>query len=121
MVEELVSTSQVLISPLTVLQTQGWQKQLKNRPILTGGYLRPSYANPPLPRMKPQPQHVSMMIRRRLGARSRRMQTHAMLKEFRDDLGRETGFEERLAKKHPEVKNVYRHLTWRKFAFCFTL
>ncbi|EAL22159.1 hypothetical protein CNBC2970 [Cryptococcus deneoformans B-3501A] len=43
-------------------------------PRLTGGYLRPTLFNPPLPRLKPQPIGLSMMIHNRLRKRERRME-----------------------------------------------
>ncbi|KAH8112251.1 hypothetical protein DFH11DRAFT_1706665 [Phellopilus nigrolimitatus] len=74
-----------------------WQERLRHRPILTGAYLRPTFFNGPLPRMKPQPVHISMMIRRRRLARERRGEKYAELVEHRDDIYRESTFEEALS------------------------
>ncbi|GJE88826.1 LYR motif-containing protein [Phanerochaete sordida] len=49
-----------------------WQRMWKNRPILTGGYVMPSVYNGPLPRMKPEPAHLSGMVNWRRAARARR-------------------------------------------------
>ncbi|KIJ51286.1 hypothetical protein M422DRAFT_158593 [Sphaerobolus stellatus SS14] len=57
----------------TMLKEKEWLERLKNRPILTGSILRPTLYNPPLPRMKPQPIHISAMIYSRRKARERRM------------------------------------------------
>ncbi|KAF8886728.1 hypothetical protein BD779DRAFT_1441452 [Infundibulicybe gibba] len=74
-----------------------WQDRLLNRPILTGGFLRPTFANPPLPRLKPQPLAISRIIYKRRLARERRFMRLIDLKEAMDDLRRERAFEEGLA------------------------
>ncbi|KAG8951688.1 hypothetical protein FRC04_005709 [Tulasnella sp. 424] len=95
-----------------------WQEKLRNRPILTGGILRPSKSNKPLPRMKPQPIHVSMMIRRRRDARQRRLDRSEGYKEWKDYLSDERDFEERLFKQSkgspPDVE--FRDPSWVKNA-----
>ncbi|KAG6910867.1 hypothetical protein DXG01_007184 [Tephrocybe rancida] len=70
-----------------------WQARLANRPIMTGGFLRPSFANGPLPRLKPQPIHITGMIRKRRAARQRRMETLADLQEHIQDLNFEAKLE----------------------------
>jgi hypothetical protein len=82
---------------------QEWQERLRNRPILTGGYLRPTLSNPPLPRLKPQPMAISGMIFKRRVARDRRMTAASRLREWRDDLFREHVFESKLQKSSPEM------------------
>ncbi|KAG6821305.1 hypothetical protein H0H93_000166 [Arthromyces matolae] len=77
-----------------------WQKKLSNRPIMTGGYLRPSYWNPPLPRLKPQPVHITGMIRNRRIARERRMLTIIDIQETIQALKIEATLEEEAAKFH---------------------
>ncbi|CAL1712700.1 unnamed protein product [Somion occarium] len=94
-----------------------WQERLRNRPILTGSYLRPTLYNPPLPRLKPQPIHVTGMIVWRKKARMRRFSLRELLWDWRDDLQRENKFELMLAE---EVKNrgekgferVFGHQDW---------
>ncbi|KAG8969200.1 hypothetical protein FRC03_004153 [Tulasnella sp. 419] len=76
-----------------------WMQQLKRRPILTGGYLRPSTSNKPLPRMKPQPVHVSMMIRKRRKKRAARFTRLAVHLEWLRYLRYEHTFEKILQKK----------------------
>jgi hypothetical protein len=82
---------------------QEWQETLRRRPILTGGYLRPTLSNRPLPRLKPQPMAISGMIYKRRVARDRRMTATLRLREWRDDLFREHVFESKLQKSSPEM------------------
>ncbi|KAG8926263.1 hypothetical protein FRC00_003064 [Tulasnella sp. 408] len=95
-----------------------WQEKLRNRPILTGGILRPSKFNKPLPRLKPQPIHISMMIRRRRDARQRRLDRSEAYKEWKDYLVDERNFEEQLHKRAKEIPlNVeFRDPGWVKNA-----
>ncbi|KAG6856880.1 hypothetical protein H0H87_012460 [Tephrocybe sp. NHM501043] len=67
-------------------QELAWQARLKNRPIMTGGFLRPTFANRPLPRLKPQPWHITAMIRNRRAARERRMVALGDIQEYFQDL-----------------------------------
>ncbi|KAF4593341.1 hypothetical protein AB1N83_010168 [Pleurotus pulmonarius] len=75
-----------------------WQKRLKNRPMLTGSFLRATLSNRPLPRLKPQPLAITMMIKRRRAARERRALKLIVVNEWIDDLRREREFEEGLKK-----------------------
>lgn len=61
-------------------------------PRLTGGYLRPTLFNPPLPRLKPQPIGLSMMIHNRLRKRERRMERRREYASLRADLKLEVAF-----------------------------
>jgi len=70
-----------------------WQIKLANRPIMTGGFLRPTLANRPLPRLKPQPWAITSMIRKRRTARERQMVRLAELQESLDDIRLEAEFE----------------------------
>lgn len=91
-----------LLSCLFVLTTcmQIWQQRLRTaRAILTGGYFRPSLFNRPLPRMRRQPIHVTMMIRKRRLGRERRGAKLKSLAYVREDLKLEKHFEEELQKK----------------------
>lgn len=72
---------------------------MRNRPILTGSYLRPSQSNGPLPRLKPQPVHISGMIHKRRKARERRLERGAQIAEWRRDMRREAELELALANK----------------------
>ncbi|KZP21455.1 hypothetical protein FIBSPDRAFT_860637 [Athelia psychrophila] len=76
-----------------------WQQKLRNRPIMTGAYLRPSAFNRALPRLKPQPIHISGMIHRRRKARERRMEHGRESQEWQRDLKREAEFETALSVK----------------------
>lgn len=63
---------------------------------MTGGYLKPSILNPPLPRLKPQPLHISMMMFRRRVRFERMAQKYIRLKQDQEDLSMEAEFEEAL-------------------------
>ncbi|KAG8854363.1 hypothetical protein FRB91_003607 [Serendipita sp. 411] len=76
-----------------------WIKKMKNRPILTGGYLRPTINNRPLPRMKNQPIHITMMIRNRIKARAKRMERQTQLIGWLEDAKAERVFEAGLRKE----------------------
>ncbi|KAF5382048.1 hypothetical protein D9615_004459 [Tricholomella constricta] len=87
-----------------------WQIKLANRPIMTGGYLRPTFANRPLPRLKPQPLAITGMIRKRRAARERRVVKLTELQESLIDLRLEAEFESgvaRLAGKDANFTSVY--------------
>ncbi|CCO35117.1 hypothetical protein BN14_09232 [Rhizoctonia solani AG-1 IB] len=75
-----------------------WIYKLRNRPILTGGFMRPTLFNKLVPRMARQPIHLSMMIRRRRLARARRLDEQRRLVEWKADIEREQEFESRLIK-----------------------
>lgn len=76
--------------------TQAWQERLRSRPILTGTIMKPTFYNPPLPRMKPQPPEISKIIGRRMRTRTRRYERIDQLLEDMDHLRREAQFEENL-------------------------
>ncbi|KAI0684931.1 hypothetical protein BC835DRAFT_1387032 [Cytidiella melzeri] len=71
---------------------------LRNRPIVTG-YFRPSLYNKPLPRLKPQPAHISMMIRKRRRNRATRAEQYAQSEEWRGFALREVDFERKLSQE----------------------
>ena len=71
---------------------------MRTRPIYTGGFVRPTIYHGPLPRMKPQPEHVSMLIKKRMRARERRLNMKTQLLEDLNDLHLERKFEEGLRK-----------------------
>ncbi|KEP48815.1 complex 1 LYR-like protein [Rhizoctonia solani 123E] len=70
-----------------------WIYQMRNRPILTGGFMRPTLFNKLVPRMVRQPIHLSMMIRRRRIARAQRLDEQRRLMEWKRDVVRERAFE----------------------------
>ncbi|KAG6813935.1 hypothetical protein H0H92_005189 [Tricholoma furcatifolium] len=88
------------------LKELAWQKRLANRPIMTGGFLRPTFANRPLPRLKPQPMHITGMILKRRAARERRMLTLAELQESILDLKIEAEIESGAAELAGKVGEV---------------
>lgn len=74
---------------------------MRNRPIMTGGYLRPSWFNNPLPRLSPQPIHISMMIASRRKARASRMVRFEQYNEWKEDMKHEARFERLLQEELP--------------------
>ncbi|KAI0082931.1 hypothetical protein BDY19DRAFT_901318, partial [Irpex rosettiformis] len=72
-------------------------ERLRKRPIITG-YFRPTLYHRALPRLKPQPAHISMMIRKRRKTRETRLEVYAELKDWTDDVKREAGIEKMLAR-----------------------
>ncbi|KAF8649132.1 hypothetical protein AX16_005995 [Volvariella volvacea WC 439] len=88
-----------------------WQERLKNRPIMTGGYLRASIYNKPLPRLKPQPLHITRMIYKRRRVRERRILRIHELQEMQQILRHERDFESQLAKLHP-FETTYAGEAW---------
>lgn len=85
---------------------------MRNRPIMTGGYLHPTLYNPPLPDLKPQPSHISGMIVTRKRVRARRIDDMAWYVSIREDLMQEAAFEDELAKLHPDNFSNSRIFSW---------
>ncbi|KDQ51256.1 hypothetical protein JAAARDRAFT_41315 [Jaapia argillacea MUCL 33604] len=81
-----------------------WQHRLRNRPILTGSYLRPSLFNRPLPRLKPQPLAISGMMHKRREARMKRNEKIDRVNGLRDDVRAERQFEEGLVNEGSRIK-----------------
>ncbi|KAJ2923516.1 hypothetical protein H1R20_g13578, partial [Candolleomyces eurysporus] len=73
-----------------------WQMRLRQKPILTGSLLAPTLDNPPLPRLYPQPDNISGMIRQRKRARLVRLQRQRRLFDMQEDLSLESQFEDNL-------------------------
>jgi hypothetical protein len=67
----------------------------ERKPYLAG-YLRPTHFNPPLPRLKPQPLSISLMIKKRIAARARRLETQRSNMESWNDIHSEMGLMRRL-------------------------
>ncbi|KAI0667748.1 hypothetical protein C8Q78DRAFT_320913 [Trametes maxima] len=76
-----------------------WYERMRTRPIMTGGYQKPTYYHGPLPRLKPQPIHITGMITWRRRARRRRLALHEILQEHGMLLEAERKFEDSLAAK----------------------
>lgn len=62
------------------------------RPFLTGAFMRPSILNPPLPRLKPQPTHISMMMKTRAWKREKKLTRQRDLKETGNTMVKEVSF-----------------------------
>ena len=60
------------------------------KPYLAG-YLRPTHFNPPLPRLKPQPLSITLMIKKRIAARARRLEYQRANTEVWNDIHSEMG------------------------------
>ena len=72
---------------------------MRTRPIMTGGYLRPTLFNGPLPRLVPQPLHITGMITARRAARERRVERFEQMTEQMKLIYAEYKFEDMLATK----------------------
>lgn len=78
--------------------TQMEENMMRHRAILTGGIHKATYYNKPLPRMKVQPLHVSMMIHKRIRARARRLERQRALTSLMRHIETEAKFERILEK-----------------------
>ncbi|KAI0770140.1 hypothetical protein C8Q74DRAFT_875745 [Fomes fomentarius] len=78
-------------------EEMAWAERMRTRPIMTGAYLRPTIYNGPLPRLTPQPAHITGMITWRRKARARRMARFEVYTEYTKLLGTEMQFERELA------------------------
>src|SRR5260221_8134928 len=92
--------------------------KMQKRPTMTGGYLRPTWFNKPLPRLSPQPVHISMMIASRRKARVSRTVRSEQYTEWRDDMKHEARFErllqEELAPEQArQFQRVFQDREWR--------
>ncbi|KAJ7126155.1 hypothetical protein C8R44DRAFT_781185 [Mycena epipterygia] len=84
-----------------------WQAKLRSRPIVTGGLLKASLYNRPLPRLKPQPPAISGMIMARMRARVKRYERLERLDEEIQYLRGEAAFEEHGIQLTGESARVY--------------
>ncbi|KAI9058128.1 hypothetical protein FKP32DRAFT_1581897 [Trametes sanguinea] len=88
-----------------------WWERMRTRPIMTGAYLKPSIYNRPLPRLVPQPLHITGMIVARRKARQRRQALQETLKEHMKYLEIERVVERMLAQKASKegksIESVY--------------
>ncbi|KAJ3722016.1 hypothetical protein C8R42DRAFT_721559 [Lentinula raphanica] len=76
-----------------------WQRHLKNRPILTGGFVHPTLYHPPFPRMKPQPVSISRSIASRMKQRERRFAKIEELTRIKDMIRKEQYMEQGLIRE----------------------
>ena len=108
--------------PLSLKQPlKAWYEKMRNRPIMTGGYLRPTLFNKALPRLVPQPAHITGMITSRRKARDRRMVKFDTIQEYARLLNTEFKFEEALVnaaeKEGQPVERVFTKdpVEWRAY------
>ncbi|KIK44738.1 hypothetical protein CY34DRAFT_10873 [Suillus luteus UH-Slu-Lm8-n1] len=83
---------------MRILEAFDWEAKLRSRPIFKGSFIRPSLDNKLLPRLVPQPAHITGMIVRRRIARERRWEQREILKSWAKDLQDEGLFEDALLK-----------------------
>ncbi|OAX43758.1 hypothetical protein K503DRAFT_68041 [Rhizopogon vinicolor AM-OR11-026] len=81
-----------------ILEAFNWEAKLRKRPIFKGSFIRPSLDNKLLPRLFPQPDHITGMILHRRIARERRWEQRETLKSWAHDLRYEGLFEYALLK-----------------------
>ncbi|KAH9487196.1 hypothetical protein JR316_0001265 [Psilocybe cubensis] len=79
-----------------LLEEMDWQLERRNQPKMTGGFIRPSILNVPLPRLMPQPQATSMIFVKRRTARELRHFRRDSFEEQLQDLRIEAEFEDGL-------------------------
>ncbi|KAI0299689.1 hypothetical protein B0F90DRAFT_1574016, partial [Multifurca ochricompacta] len=84
-----------------------WQHRLLNRPIVSGALFKPSIHNGPLPRLKPQPDHISGMIHKRRIARKKRVDRQRVLFSQVQDLQVEAQFENSLATQGAHFRHFF--------------
>lgn len=83
------------------LERREWQKaiaaevkeQTRPRSIVTGSLIWPTPFNPPLPRLNPQPLHITMMIKKRKKEKEKRAERLHQMHEYRLLLAGEAEFE----------------------------
>ena len=73
----------------------------RSRPRLTGGFMRPTHFNGPLPRLKPQPVRLTMMIAKRLRQQIRLKNLARDLGNYKADMRAEVAFMKSLAGHDP--------------------
>lgn len=99
---------------MRILEAFNWEAKLRSRPIFKGSFIRPSFDNKLLPRLIPQPAHITGMIVRRRLARDRRWQQRETLKSWAHDLRCESLFEYALLKNaRGENAGVAQHMRGR--------
>lgn len=76
--------------------------KIEVKPRLIGGFLRSTLFNPPLPRLKPQPPRLSMMIKQRIKRREARRERSRLLNDQQEDMRKEVAFLRSLGIDWPE-------------------
>lgn len=95
-----------------ILEAFNWEAKLRSRPIFKGSFIRPSFDNRLLPRLIPQPAHITGMIVRRRRAREHRWVQRGTLKSWAHDLQCEDLFEKELLKSaRSEIASAARRMT----------
>ncbi|KAH9851702.1 hypothetical protein C2E23DRAFT_732488 [Lenzites betulinus] len=74
-----------------------WYERIRTRPVLTGAYHKPTIFNGPLPRLLPQPAHITGMIVSRRKSRQRRIARRDEMQEMTALLEAERTFETQLS------------------------
>ena len=90
-----------------MVHIQAWQFKMRSRPILTA-FFRASPSNPPFPRLKPQPLHMSMIIKKRRKAAQSRHRRFLELQTQRELVYSEQAFEKGLSKDAKDFADLYR-------------
>jgi hypothetical protein len=91
---EITQNSQTLASRQIAADKRSIPPPIR-KPYLAG-YLRPTHFNPPLPRLKPQPLSITLMIKKRIAARARRLEYQRANTEVWNDIHSEMGLMRRL-------------------------
>jgi hypothetical protein len=91
---EIIQHSQTLASRQVAADKRALPPPIR-KPYLAG-YLRPTHFNPPLPRLKPQPLSITLMIKKRIAARARRLEYQRANTEVWNDIHSEMGLMRRL-------------------------
>ena len=90
---------------------------MRKRPIMTGGFMRPTWFNKPLPRLNPQPTHISMMIASRRKARASRTVRFEQYSVWKEDMKHEARFERLLQEELPpeqaqQFRSIFQDREW---------
>jgi len=103
MYKEMVSGMFIYPTVLEIITCSNQDEAIarRNQPIYTGSFIRPTFYNVPLPRMKPQPMATSMIYLKRRTARQRRYDKKEELQEYLHDLQIEQQLEEDLVRHVP--------------------
>jgi hypothetical protein len=91
---EIIQHSKTLASRQVAADKRALPPPIR-KPYLAG-YLRPTHFNPPLPRLKPQPLSITLMIKKRIAARARRLEYQRANTEVWNDIHSEMGLMRRL-------------------------
>ncbi|KAG1743734.1 uncharacterized protein EDB91DRAFT_1051121 [Suillus paluster] len=79
--ERMIATKcEKTVWKMRILEAFNWEAKLRKRPIFKGSFIRPSFEHNLLPRLIPQPAHITGMIVRRRVARVRRWEQRETLR-----------------------------------------